>query len=175
MQTGNQKSKKSLLFTHDIRGRQMLSPFFLHNKILNYKNTLFLNMQIEKQTFRKEERLKSRKIIKSLFESGKIIHQYPFKVLYIIEKAHDNKYPAQIGISVSKRNFKKATERNYIKRKIRESYRQNKHSLYELLKICDQKLYFFVIYTTKNNLNFSELDIEFNALIQKIKEKLNQK
>lgn len=131
-------------------------------------------MQIVKQTFRKEERLKSRKIIKSLFDSGKIIHQYPFKVLYFIEKPQDNKYPAQIGISVSKRNFKRATDRNYIKRKLREAYRLNKQSLYEELYRSDQNLYFFVIYTAKVDMDYNDLEKELKTLILKLKDKLIQ-
>lgn len=129
-------------------------------------------MQIETQTFKKEERLKSRKIIKNLFESGKIIHQYPFKVLYFIEKNKENKYPAQIAISVSKRNFKRAVDRNSIKRKIRESYRRNKQVLYNELIKSDQNLYFFVIYTAKNDIDYSELDKSVKFLIKKISDKL---
>lgn len=131
-------------------------------------------MQIIKQTFRKEERLKSRKIIKSLFDHGKIIHQYPFKVIYIIQKAPENNYPAQIAVSVSKRNFKRATDRNYIKRKIREAYRRNKHALYDELNKSDQRLYFFVIYTAKHDLHFIHLDQEIKNLIQKLKDILNK-
>jgi|AMQJ01.1.fsa_nt_gi ribonuclease P protein component len=131
-------------------------------------------MQIEKQTFKKQERLKSRKIIKELFDCGKIIHQYPYKVLYVIEKAENSRYPVQIAISVSKKNFKRATDRNYLKRKTREAYRRNKHVLYEELNKSDQNLYFFVIYTAKHDLHFNDLDQEMKNLIQKLKHKLNR-
>lgn len=131
-------------------------------------------MQKVKLSFKKEERLKSRKKIKSLFDNGKVIHQYPFKVIYQIEENQDIKYPAQIAISVAKKNFKHATDRNHIKRKIRESYRCNKHLLYSELLKNDQNLYFFVIYSAKQDMDFILLQEEMKNLIHKLNEKLNQ-
>ena len=131
-------------------------------------------MRLENQSLRKEERLKSRKLIKSLFDSGKIIHQYPFKVLYSVKKNENKEHPAQIAVSVSKRNFKRAVDRNHIKRKIREAYRLNKQVFYEELTNSDQNLYFFVIYTAKADLEFTEIEIEMKNLLQKLQERLSQ-
>ena len=129
-------------------------------------------MQTTKNTFCKEERLKSRKIINELFDRGKIIHHYPFKVLYQAKtKEKEEKYLAQIAISVSKKNFKHAVDRNYIKRKIREAYRISKHELYNNLSEGDQKLHFFVIYTAKDDLDFSLIEQEMKSLIKKINHK----
>ena len=131
-------------------------------------------MRSEGQTFSKDERLKSRKLIKNLFDCGKIIHHFPFKVLYHITKNENFNFPAQIAISVSKKNFKRAVDRNYIKRKIKETYRQNKHLLYEELDKIDQKLYFFVIYTARQDIDYLTLDSEMKLLIQKLNDELNQ-
>lgn len=131
-------------------------------------------MRAERQTFSKNERLKSRKLINNLFDCGKIIHHYPFKVLYHITKNQDFNFTAQIAISVSKKNFKRAVDRNYIKRKIKETYRQNKHLLYKELDKTDQKLYFFVIYTVSHDIDYLTLDKEMKLLIQKLNNKLNQ-
>jgi len=77
-----------------------------------------------KQTFKKGERLSSEKSIATLFAEGDSFFQYPFKVVY---KKEQSTYPfsVQLLISVSKRNFKKAVDRNKIKRLIREAYRKS--------------------------------------------------
>ena len=78
-----------------------------------------------KLTFKKEERLNKEKWIQELFEKGSSFLLYPFRVVYLPHP--DPQYPAhQVLISVSTRNFKKAVDRNTIKRRIREAYRLNK-------------------------------------------------
>lgn len=131
-------------------------------------------MQIQKNTFKKKERLKSKKIIEQLFKSGEIIHQYPFKVLFINSIDQNTEYQAQIAISVSKRNFKKAVDRNYIKRKIREAYRKNKINLYNHLIENDQKLSIFVIYTANRDLHYTEIEKSMQLLIEKISNRIKQ-
>lgn len=97
-----------------------------------------------KLTFKKEERLNKETWIKELFEKGSSFHLYPFRVIYISHP--DPQYPVnQVLISVSVRNFKKATDRNTIKRRIREAYRLHKEKL-----ASPQKLLFAYIYTAKS-------------------------
>ena len=83
-----------------------------------------------RQTFKKEERLHEKKLIGTLFKEGKSFYKFPFKVVYFkLEEAEA--YPAKVLISVSKHNFKRAVDRNRIKRLIREAYRKNKYLLVE--------------------------------------------
>jgi ribonuclease P protein component len=78
-----------------------------------------------KLTFKKEERLNKEKWIKELFEKGSSFILYPFRVIFLPHPDPD--YPVhQVLITVSARNFKKAVDRNTIKRRIREAYRLNK-------------------------------------------------
>jgi ribonuclease P protein component len=78
-----------------------------------------------KFTFKKEERLNKEKWIKELFEKGSSFHLYPFRVIYLPHP--DPLYPVnQVLISVSVRNFRKAVDRNLLKRRIREAYRLTK-------------------------------------------------
>lgn len=126
------------------------------------------------QKLRKEERLKSRKVINELFENGQIIHHHPFKVIFKLNTAEKLKFPAQIAISASKKNFKLAVTRNYIKRKIRESYRRNKHLLYNDLEKFDQNVYFFVIYVAKKDLHYSSINESMILLLKKMTDKLKQ-
>lgn len=81
-----------------------------------------------KQQFKKEERLHEKKLIGALFKEGKSFYKFPFKVFYYkLEEVET--YPAKVLISVSKHNFKRAVDRNRIKRLVREAYRKNKHIL----------------------------------------------
>lgn len=127
-------------------------------------------MQNLRYTFCKDERLKSRKIIQELFQKGKIVHHYPFKVLYIYKPKNQSKFPVQFAVSVSKKNFKHAVDRNRIKRKVREAYRKNKHTLYATIEKSDQMLCLFVIYTAKEELEYSVFEAEMKNMITKAKQ-----
>jgi ribonuclease P protein component len=81
-----------------------------------------------KFTFKKEERLSREKIIQELFEKGSSFYLYPFKV-YFMQNPNPDSATHQVLISVSKKNFKRAVDRNSIKRRIREAYRLNKNLL----------------------------------------------
>jgi ribonuclease P protein component len=101
--------------------------------------------------FRKEERLKSDILIKELFEKGSSFYSFPFKVIFMTN-ADEKAASHQVLISVSKKNFKKAVDRNLIKRRIRESYRLNKN----LLPNSTQLLIAY-IYTAKEILTFAQI------------------
>lgn len=81
-----------------------------------------------KFSFEKTERLHSRKLIQELFEKGSSFYLHPFKILFL--KNPDQDYPrTQVLVTVPIKNFGKATDRNKIKRRIREGYRLNKKNL----------------------------------------------
>ena len=102
-------------------------------------------------TFQKAERLSKEKNIQELFSKGSSFYLYPFKILLLPNP--DQNYPYnQVLISVSSRNFKKAVDRNLIKRRIREAYRLNKATL-----MGTQKLMIAYIYTAKEILTFQEI------------------
>jgi ribonuclease P protein component len=104
-------------------------------------------------TLGKEERLKSRKLIEQLFREGKSFAVSPFRVYYLYGESIFNIQPAtfhvQFGVGVSAKNFKKAVDRNRVKRLMRESYRLQKKILYDVMKEKNKQLAVFVIYTGK--------------------------
>ena len=101
-------------------------------------------------TFRKEERLCSKISIQELFDKGSSFYLYPFKVLFLEGKPDST--VNQVLFTVSKRNFKRAVDRNKIKRRMREAYRLNKSQL-----STPQTLLIGYIYTPKEILPYSQI------------------
>ena len=101
-------------------------------------------------TLGKEERLKSRKQIEQLFNEGKKISVTPFRILYLFFTPHTTSHsPLSFGIGVSNKNFKRAVDRNRIKRLTREAWRLQKNELKEKMKTTGKHLNIFFIYTGK--------------------------
>lgn len=114
-------------------------------------------------SYPKAEKLKSKKIIDLLFTEGKSVSKYPLRLVYVAHDFEDN-VPLKMGVSVSKKYFKKAVDRNYFKRILRECYRLNKPLLHENLhtKYCCM---FF--YQTKEKLSYSEINEKTIRLFEK--------
>ena len=100
-------------------------------------------------TLGKKERLKSRKAIDQLFSNGQRMSVFPYRIFYLFEKREATEAALQCGVGVSARNFKKAVDRNRIKRLTREGYRLQKAALDTKMKAQSRKLSFFLIYTGK--------------------------
>ena len=116
-------------------------------------------------TFKKEERLCSKKTIDKLFAEGESFLAYPFKVVFL-KTPLGLKSPVQAGFSVGKRNFKRAVQRNRIKRLMREAYRLNKLELYE--KISTGRLAVFFIFIGKTVPKYPEVEKGMKNAIKKL-------
>lgn len=117
-------------------------------------------------TFGKQERLKSRKLIEQLFAEGKSVSVPPLRAVYL--KTHDQDADVKTGVSVSTRNFKKATDRNRIKRLLREAYRLNKAPLVGHINRSGLQLAVFIIYTDKGLPELTELNPKMQLILNKL-------
>ena len=122
-------------------------------------------------TLGKQERLKSRKLIEQLFREGKSISAFPYRVLYLPVSAAANQSSSialQMGIAVSSKNFKKAVQRNKIKRLTREAYRLQKSGLQQKLARAGGQLMLFFIYTGREMPDFLLVKEKVQVILDKL-------
>ncbi len=107
----------------------------------------------------KQEKLKSAKTIGRMFTDGKSVSKYPLRLVYVPVVEGET---ACVGVSVSKKYFKRAVDRNYYKRLLREAYRLNR-------AISDRRegYSFMLFYQTKDRLEFGDIMDKMPALLEK--------
>jgi len=128
-------------------------------------------------TLGKNERLKSRKQIEQLFNSGQRFISPPFRVFYSFQTIQQSTSDCflQAGFGASSRNFKTAVERNRIKRLTKEAYRLQKNTLQDKLKEQNRKLNVFFIYTGKELPLYTDVYNSINTALTKLLEISNKK
>lgn len=111
----------------------------------------------------KHEKLKSQKQIDLLFSEGKSVSKYPLRLVFAPIKL-ENGEKIKFGVSVSKKYFKKAVDRNYYKRLLRECYRLNKNCL---LANLDKSYAMMFFYQSKEAMTFEEMNEKTVMLFEK--------
>jgi len=124
-----------------------------------------------KKKFLKAERLKSRKAIERLF-SGKSpsFAQYPIRLVFR-ESEESGEMPVRVTVSVPKRKFPNATDRNRIRRQVREAWRLNKHRLYQKLPSDTTGYDFILLYVAREPLPFSQIEQAIQVMIRRFLKK----
>jgi len=121
-----------------------------------YSNLTLLETR-QRYFLKKNDKLKSRKIIEQLFSEGKSVSVNPIRAVYFFSNSCNH---LQTGFSVSSRHFKKAVDRNRIKRLMREAYRLQKNDLETSILENQRQLSLFLIYTGKELPSYQQI---FNA------------
>ena len=122
---------------------------------------------------KKRERMVSLKLIDTLFGGGcsQSMAAFPLRAVYIKKERAQGEAPVQILVSVPKKRFKHAVDRNRVKRQVREAFRQHKELLYEALAEHEQLLLAFIWLSDAHR---SSRDVESRVvgLMQRVAEKL---
>ena len=120
-------------------------------------------------TFKKEERIVSNLLIETLFEKGnsRSLTAYPLRAVYLRTEHREGCAPVQLLISVPKKKFKHAVDRNRVKRQIREAYRKNK-ALLECTVTEGQMLLIAIIWLSDKHFATNEVEKRVISLLKQM-------
>ncbi|MDB5012991.1 MAG: ribonuclease protein component [Daejeonella sp.] len=126
-------------------------------------------------TFNKEERLCSHKLLEKLYHNGSSFLLYPFRIVWLKESLPTN-FPVQAVISVPKKRFKRAVDRNLLKRRIREAYRLNKlELLYNFLDEQNTDLLLAINFIGKEITDYTFIEKKLKATLSKLQQEITKK
>lgn len=125
-------------------------------------------------SYSKKEKLKSRKLLEQLFSSGRSFNIFPLKVFYL-QPAEKLDFYIKTGVGVSGRNFKKAVQRNHIKRLLREAYRTEKTALHQFLTTQQKQAAVFILYIDKAEPVYAVIKEKMPQAIKRLISELNEK
>jgi len=128
-------------------------------------------------TLGKEERLKSRKQIEQLFHKGKSFVVAPYRIYFIVNSEspiQKGESRLKFGTGVSAKNFKKAVDRNRIKRLTREAWRLQKNEITKKAKEAQRQLNVFFIYTGKELPDFKTVKDKVAIALKKLADKIDE-
>ena len=129
-------------------------------------------MAAKRFAFSRKEKLKSRKQIDELFLQGKSFSVYPLRVTYRFAPSETPN--VQVGVTAGKKYFKRAVDRNRMKRLMREGYRLQKTDLTELLKQKQQSAALFFMYTGKTLSNFPVIKETMSKCLERLQKLAQQ-
>lgn len=101
---------------------------------------------MKRNTFPLKEHLKSKKAIEKLYAEGAAVTAFPLRAVFLEVSADEQEPTAAILISVAKKRFRHAVDRNLVKRRIREAYRTGKHKFIDTLQNSGKKMAVAILY-----------------------------
>ena len=128
-------------------------------------------MEKKRFGFPKREHLTSKSAIDNLYANGSSVTAFPLRAVFLSAKAEPDAPTAAILISVAKRRFRHAVDRNLMKRRIREAYRQNKHPFIEELQKSDKQMAVAILYIDNRHSSTQFLQRKMQKLLSAIIDK----
>lgn len=123
--------------------------------------------------FQKRERIVSRKLMDELFggDHSHAVVAFPLKAVYMVKEHPDGHAPVEVLISVPKKHFKHAVDRNRVKRQVREAYRKQKQLLINGLG-SEKKLAVAFIWMSDQKITSEEVDGRIKNILTRIAKKV---
>ena len=131
-----------------------------------------------KYTYQKKDKLKSRKQTQHLFSKGSAVSAFPIKLLFTIQDdvpAFSSEGLLQAGVGAPSRIFRKAVQRNKVKRLLREGYRLEKPSFVEQQLFQNKRLNLFFLYVDATVLSQKEIQEKIKIVLKKLSDKIKDK
>ena len=124
-------------------------------------------MNITNHSFPKSEHLTNEKTIAELFKSGKVEFLYPFKVMVLFKEGFGSVLP-KVLFTVPKKNFKKAVDRNLIRRRAKEIYRLHKNVFLSVPPGKKIPACLGIIYIAKEKVSYSVMEKKFILVLERL-------
>ena len=121
--------------------------------------------------FPKNQKLCNEKSIEILFENGKSLSEKPFRIIYSIDYNNEDVFLKAL-IVVPKKRVRLASDRNVIKRRVKEAYRLQKSELEQYLKSNNHQLNLAIIYQKHEILAYKLIEVKIKLLLSRLKEEL---
>ena len=121
--------------------------------------------------FPKNQKLCNEKSIEILFENGKSLSEKPFRIIYNIDNNNEDVFLKAL-IVVPKKRVRLASDRNVIKRRVKEAYRLQKSELEKYLKSNNHQLNLAIIYQKHEILDYKLIEVKIKLLLSRLKEEL---
>lgn len=122
---------------------------------------------------RKTEKLKSAKAIEALFTDGRFISYGQLILKYKVRPAVQS-VPFKMGVTVSRKKFKKSVDRNFVKRILRETYRHHKPQFLNLLSEGFPGADFMFIYNATTKPVYGQTSEEMAGILKKLAAKVRK-
>lgn len=130
-------------------------------------------MPTNKHTFKRAERLKSRKQIKQLFAGGHSYAVYPLRLVWLPMEGGAVDVPVKFALTVAKKRIRRASHRNRIRRRIREAWRLHKQDLYQKIVASPDSFAFMIIFTGKEEeATFANIERAMQTIIERFPKKM---
>ena len=121
--------------------------------------------------FPKNQKLCNDKSIERLFENGKYLTENPFRIIYNSYNNNEDVF-VKVLIVVPKKRVRSASDRNVLKRRVKEAYRLQKSELEKYLKSNNHQLNLAIIYQKHEILDYKLIEVKIKLLLSRLKEEL---